>query len=192
MVRRHLAIIIAAFLAGLPAGESTTAAEPRVEIGGPFELVDQYGAVRTDTDFRGRYMLMFFGYTWCPDICPVSLHNMTLAMEALGDEARRVQPIFVTVDPERDTVEHLRDYASYFHPSLIALTGAPAQVATMADAYGVIYERVGGDGDDYLLNHSAFIYLMDEEGQFVRFFSHETMAEELATGLAEVWREREG
>ncbi len=155
-------------------------------IGGPFELVDQYGAVRRDTDFRGRYMLVYFGYNYCPDVCPTSLFNMTVALEALSDgAAEQIQPIYVTVDPERDTVAEMKTYADNFHPALVALTGSAEQTATAASAYRVYYAKAG-DGDDYLMDHSSFIYLMDPDGNYVRHFSHTASADDIANGLEEL------
>lgn len=170
-----------------PAPGAESQAAPKVQIGGPFELVDQHGAVRQDSDFRGRYMLVYFGYNWCPDVCPTSLLNITLALEKLDGIAPPIQPIYITVDPERDTVEEMKAYAEHFHPSLVALTGNQTQIAKAADAYYVVYEKAGEDGSaDYFVDHTAFIYLMDPEGNFVRFFSHEAMAEEIATGVLEI------
>ncbi|MEM7022814.1 MAG: SCO family protein [Pseudomonadota bacterium] len=170
----------------LAAAASETA--PRVHLGGPFALTDQHGTVRHDTDFRGHYMLVYFGYNWCPDVCPMSLYNITAALEQLGDQATKVQPIYVTIDPERDTVEEMKAYAEHFHPSLVALTGTLAQTEAVAEAYGVRYERVGEGADDYYVDHTALIYLMDPAGSFVRFFSHEAMAAEIALGLKEAWQ----
>ena len=159
-------------------------AAQRVQIGGPFKLIDQHGAVRRDTDFKGQYMLVYFGYNWCPDICPSSLYNMTLALEKLGAAADRVQPIYITVDPERDTVEEMNVYADHFHPSLIALTGLQAQIAAVASAYGVRFNKAEeARGEDYFIDHTSFVYLMDPEGQFLRFFVHETTPDDMAAGI---------
>ena len=162
-------------------------------IGGPFTLVNQDGETVTDADFRGRAMLIYFGYTYCPDVCPFSLQIMAAALDQLEPELRQqIQPILITVDPERDTVEQLAQYvASPAFPSgLVGLTGTPEQVAAAAAAYRVAYRRSEGEAeDDYLMDHSSIVYLMDAEGRFVDVFSHgadpQTMAERLQEFLEE-------
>ena len=142
-------------------------------VGGPFRLTDQHGAEVTEQDFAGRYMLIYFGYTYCPDFCPISLANMTQALDLLPpDQAEQVVPILITVDPERDTVEQLAEYAPLFHPSLVALTGRPRQIKAAAKAYRVYFAKAGnGDSDTYLMDHSSFIYLMGPDGRYVRHFA---------------------
>jgi protein SCO1/2 len=158
-----------------------------VAIGGPFSLVDQNGVRRSEADFRGRLMLVFFGYTHCPDICPTSLQTATDALDLLGADAAKVAPIFITVDPARDTVERLKEYAGYFHPALVALTGSEAEVAAAAKAYRVPYSRAAaGDAaapDEYLMNHAAYFYLMDAEGAYLTHFTPEDSAQEIAEAL---------
>jgi cytochrome oxidase Cu insertion factor (SCO1/SenC/PrrC family) len=155
-------------------------------VGGPFELVDQNGNVRKDSDFRGRYMLVYFGYNYCPDVCPTTLSNITTAMESLDAEtASRIQPIYITVDPERDSVANMKTYASNFYPGLVALTGTPDQIASAARAYRVYYKK-NGDGDDYLVDHSSFIYLIGPDGSYLRHFSHDANPDEIATALADL------
>lgn len=158
-------------------------------VGGPFALVDQNGRTVTENDFRGRYMLAFFGYTYCPDVCPATLTHLTQALESLGPKADKVVPVFVTVDPARDTPEHLKEYASFFHPRLLALTGSPEQVAAAAKAFRVYYAKVpakDGDADDYLMDHTGIVYLMGPDGKFVTHFSHTTAPEVLARRLNEL------
>ena len=181
-------VILAGMVGSLSAkAGNNSEVPPHIEIGGPFELTDQHGAVRRDTDFRGRYMLVYFGYNWCPDVCPTSLYNMSVALDKLGPTAAFVQPIYITVDPERDTVEAMKDYAEHFHPSLVALTGRKAEIYAAARAYRVYFEKTGDvEGQDYFMDHTAFIYLMDTSGKFLRYFSHEAMAEEIATGIKEL------
>lgn len=167
---------------------SATSGSGTALIGGPFELVDQSGATRTEADFKGRYMLIYFGYTFCPDICPTSLLSMTRALESLEESApataEQIVPIFITVDPERDSVEVIRDYAGHFHADMVALTGSDEQVATAAQAYRVYYRKAESeDASDYLVDHSGFIYLMDREGGYLRHFSHNATPEEIAEGL---------
>lgn len=144
----------------------------REPIGGAFALTDQTGKVRTDADFRGQLMLVYFGFTYCPDICPTDLQQIGLAMEQLGDDAKNVQPLFITLDPERDTADHLAQYVPLFHPRLIGLTGSIESVQKAADAYRVYYKRVatGTKPDDYTVDHSAFIYLIDRDGKYLGFF----------------------
>ena len=144
----------------------------REPIGGAFALKDQTGKVRTDADFRGQLMLVYFGFTYCPDICPTDLQAIGLAMDQLGPDAASIQPLFVTLDPERDTVEHLAQYVTLFHPRLIGLTGSIKDVSQAADAYRVYYKRVttGTKPDDYTVDHSAFIYLIDRDGKYLGFF----------------------
>lgn len=157
-------------------------------IGGPFTLIDQTGRTVTEKDFAGKLMLVYFGYTFCPDVCPTTLTTMSQAMTLLGDDADRVVPILVTVDPERDTPEQMQMYASYFHPRLVALTGSPDQIADMAKTYRVYYAKVQeeGVGDDaYVMDHSAITYLMGPDGRYLRHFGHGTTAEDMAEGLRE-------
>lgn len=153
-------------------------------IGGPFGLVDQRGRRRSDRDFRGKRMLVFFGYTHCPDFCPTGLQTMTQALRLLGADAAKLQPIFVTVDPERDTVKVLRSYAANFHPSLIALTGTTAEVAAAARAYRVYYAKGKIDSDgDYTMAHSTYTYLMGPDGRYITHFRHGISPKALAAGL---------
>ena len=189
------AAFMAALLCGLwfasPAsaqGSSRSAAElmdavmwNREPIGGAFSLKDQTGKTRTDTDFHGQLMLVYFGFTYCPDICPTDLQAISLAMDQLGADAAKVQPLFITLDPERDTAEHLAQYVPLFHPRLIGLTGNLSDVAKAADAYRVFHKRVktGDKPDDYTLDHTAFIYLVDRDGKYLGFFPPGTDAPRL-------------
>lgn len=156
-------------------------------VGGPFTLTDQDGKTVTDADFRGKYMLIYFGFTFCPDVCPTELQVIAAALESLGPKAAGVQPLFVTVDPERDTPQVLGKYVKQFDPRLIGLTGTPAQIATIAKEYRVYYEKVKDkDGSaDYTMDHSSVAYLMSPEGKFLTFFppglSPEQMAEKIKT-----------
>ena len=153
----------------------------RETIGGPFELIDQSGTTRTDADFRGQLLLVYFGFTFCPDVCPTDLQAIGLAMEKLGTAAEQVQPLFITVDPGRDTPEHLADYVPMFHPRLIGLTGHAAAIARAAEAYRVFYRRVDFDKDPqaYTIDHSAFIYLMDRDGKYMGFFPPGSSADQI-------------
>jgi cytochrome oxidase Cu insertion factor (SCO1/SenC/PrrC family) len=153
-------------------------------IGGPFALIDHTGKPRTDTEFRGKLMLVYFGFTLCPDVCPTDLMAMGQAIDKLGAAGDAVQPLFVTVDPERDTPAHLADYVPSFHPRLIGLTGDAAQIRDAARAYRVYYAKVElGAGAEYTVDHSGFIYLMDRNGKYLGFFPPGTPADRMAAVL---------
>ncbi len=165
---------------------SQLAGTSKISIGGSFTLLDHRGNEVTDSDFRGSYLLVYFGYTFCPDVCPTTLQDMSLALEALGPAGDKVQPLLITVDPERDTVEVLADYVSLFHPRLVALTGSLEQVASAARAYGVYYAKTIEDGEDadaYLIDHSTFVYLLGPDGDYLTHFSHGVSPEALAEGI---------
>jgi len=154
-------------------------------IGGGFALTDQSGKLRTDAEFRGKLMLVYFGFTHCPDVCPLALQKMTDALDALGDKAKDVVPIFITVDPARDTVEAMRDYASHFHPSLVALTGDQAAIDAAAKAYRVYVAAGDATGAaDYSVSHSSIVYLMGRDGGYVTHFGEEASAADMARTLA--------
>ena len=157
-------------------------------VGGAFELVDQSGETRTQADFAGRHMLVYFGYTYCPDVCPTSLSLMSQGLDLLETETgsleERVVPIFVTVDPARDDVAAMAAYAEHFHPRLVALTGNDAQIAAAAKAYRVYYRKAEDpSASEYLMDHSSFIYLMGPDGTYVSHFAHNASPEEIAEGL---------
>ena len=135
-------------------------------IGGPFSMLDQDGRPVTEADFAGKPRAMFFGFTSCPDVCPTMLMEMTGWLERLGPLAERIQPIFVSVDPERDTPEVIKEYLSVFDPRITGLTGTPEQVAEFAENYGVYYEKVPTGDDDYTMNHTAGVLLFDASGGF--------------------------
>jgi len=156
----------------------------REPIGGPFALVDHNGTPRTEKDFRGKLLVVYFGFTYCPDICPTDLQNIGLALDKLGPLADRVQPLFVTLDPARDTAEHLKDYVPLFHPRLIALTGDAAAVKQAADAYRVYYKRLPTEkGTDYTIDHTAFVYLVGPDGKYLGFLPPGTDADRLAAAI---------
>lgn len=156
----------------------------REPVGGPFALIDHTGTARTEQDFRGKLLLVYFGFTYCPDVCPADLQNIGLALDQLGTAGGRVQPLFVTLDPERDTPAHLADYVPAFHPRLIGLTGDDAAIRAAADAYKVYYAKVTNEGgNDYTLDHTAFIYLMGPDGKYLGFFPPGTGAERIAEML---------
>lgn len=194
MLRRShvLAIAILLLAAGIAGYTAFQVAKPpqatvtgKALVGGPFSLSSHTGERVSDKDFRGRYMLVTFGYTYCPDVCPALLQVMSAALDELGEEATRIQPIFITVDPERDTVAHLKDYMAHFHPRFLGLTGTTEEIAAVAKAYRVYYARAGDkDGADYLMDHTSIVYLMGPDGEFVKHFTYGTDAEALAAGLS--------
>ncbi|QOZ72176.1 protein SCO1/2 [Bradyrhizobium arachidis] len=153
----------------------------REPVGGPFELIDQTGKPRSDRDFRGRLMLVYFGFTYCPDVCPTDLMAIGQALEQLGPDADAVQPVFITLDPERDTAEHLAEYVPLFHPRLLGLTGSLDAIEATAEAYKVYFAKIpiGKDAGEYTVDHTSFIYLMDRDGKYLGFFPPGTSAERM-------------
>jgi cytochrome oxidase Cu insertion factor (SCO1/SenC/PrrC family) len=152
----------------------------RGPIGGPFTLTDHTGHLRSDTEFRGKLMPIYFGYTYCPDICPADLMTISQAVDALGEAGEAVQPVFITIDPERDTVERLADYVPSFHPRLIGLTGTPADIRHVALAYKAYYaKREGQEGEDYTVDHTGVTYLVGRDGQYLGFVPPQTTPERL-------------
>ena len=140
-------------------------------IGGPFTLVDHTGKPRKDADFRGKLMLVYFGFSFCPDVCPTDLMAIGQAVDKLGPDGDAVQPLFVTVDPDRDTPAHLAEYVPFFHSRLLGLTGDAAQIRDAARLYRVYYAKVAIEGAaEYTVDHSGFIYLMDRDGKYLGFF----------------------
>jgi protein SCO1/2 len=156
-------------------------APPR--IGGPFTLADGSGKPVTDQDFRGRFMLIYFGYTHCPDACPTALNNMALALDKLGAARNRVAPIFITVDPERDTGQVLVDYVAAFAPDFVGLTGTPEQLGEAKRVFKVYAAKHPTKDGDYDMDHSSAIYLMDPSGRFIGNFTQESSPEEIAAKL---------
>jgi protein SCO1/2 len=151
----------------------------RGPIGGPFALIDHTGKLRTDEDFRGKLLLIYFGYSYCPDVCPTDLLQIGLAVDGLGAGAEAVQPLFITLDPERDTAVHLAAYVPLFHPRLIGLTGSAEQIRRVALAYKVYYAKYPPDSPDYVIDHSSFVYLVDEAGKYIGFFPPGTTADRM-------------
>jgi len=163
---------------------SAVSSAGRALVGGPFTLTDHNGRRVTEKDFLGRYMLVYFGYTWCPDVCPTELQVISAALDSMGEAAKQIQPVFVTVDPARDTVAQMKEYVGSFHPSLVGLTGTDEEIEAVAKAYRVYYAKAdGGDAENYLVDHGSLIYLMGPDGQFVTHFTYGTDPEKLAEGL---------
>ena len=152
-------------------------------IGGPFQLVDQTGQAVSERDLKGKPTLIFFGFTHCPDVCPTSLFEISEVLKAMGSDADKVNAWFVSVDPERDTAATMKDYLSSFDPHLKGLTGDPADVAKVLSAYRVYARKVPLKDGDYTMDHTALIYLMDRNGQFVAPFNLKRTPEEAAKDL---------
>jgi protein SCO1 len=189
----RLMVIFTAFIAGLvlcagvivlvegrSAGTGTVQA---AAIGGPFNLIDQNGQSFSDRDLKGKTFLVFFGFTHCPDVCPTTLFEISEIMRTLGPEADRIAALFISVDPERDTPEAMKDYLSSFDPHLRGLTGDAASLAAVAKAYRVYYKKVPLEDGDYTMDHTAIVYLMDKEGRFVSPFNMRRTADVAAAEL---------
>lgn len=156
-------------------------------IGGEFALEDQNGNTFTQENLKGHYSLVFFGFANCPDMCPTALTHITQAMELLPEEiANRITPVFITIDPKRDTPEALKAYAANFHPRLVALSGTREQTTQAASAFKVYHQVADPSVEDYMVNHSGFIYVMDEEGKYVRHFPHTATPEAMAEDLRSI------
>jgi protein SCO1/2 len=170
IVAAGFAVLGAGLLANLmlsPGAEPTETARSTASIGGPFALIATDGKTVSDQTFRGKWMLIYFGYTSCPDACPTALNDMGVALDRLGAGAAVLQPIFITVDPKRDTREALAEYLKSFDPHIIALTGNADQIAAVAKKYKVYYAAEPGNGKDYIVNHSSYFYLINPQGKFV-------------------------
>lgn len=189
----RLLLIVSAFLAGLllcfsvvllvSGRNGAPVATAASSVGGPFRLTDQNGRAVTNEDMKGHPFLVFFGFTHCPEICPTTLFEVSEVLNKLGPDASKVNALFVTVDPERDTPEKLKDYLSSFNPRLVGLTGDAASLAAVAKAYRVYYKKVPQDGGDYTMDHTAIVYLMDKDGRFVAPFSLKRTPDEAAADL---------
>jgi protein SCO1/2 len=151
----------------------------RGTVGGPFRLTDQAGRQRSDTEFRGKLMIVYFGYTYCPDVCPADLMAITQALDTLGPAAEGVQPIFITIDPERDT-KVLADYVSAFHHSLVGLTGSLEDIRKVANSYKAFYAKVPDErSGNYSIDHTGVIYLMGRDGEYLGFVPPQTNPDRL-------------
>jgi len=180
-------LIIAAIAAFVLYGGGGYGGRGTAAVGGPFTLVDHTGKQRTNRDFEGAFALIYFGYTFCPDVCPTALQVMSQAIDRLSPEAqKKITPIFITIDPERDTVKELGVYIDNFHPRMVGLTGTTQQIAKAARAYRVYYGRSksgGNDTSDYLMDHSSIVFLLDSKGAYVTHFTHATPPEKMAEML---------
>lgn len=155
----------------------------KVVLGGPFTLTDQTGVKRSDTDFRGKYMLVFFGYTFCPDVCPTTLAVMAAALDKMGANADRIVPVFISIDPARDTPEVIKAYLSAFGPRFVGLTGTEEEITATTKAYRVYVQAHKDQGPNYTVDHSGVVYLMDREGAFLANYSLDASPDELAGEL---------
>lgn len=196
MRRPLLLVILGGFLVGAVLGagmmvfnadtqKSRVVTSGTALVGGPFELVGKDGKTVTDEDFRGRHMLVFFGFTHCPDICPAELQIMASALETLGPEGENIVPIFITLDPERDTPEAVTAYVENFGPNFVGLTGSPEAIDKAAKAYRVTYKKFQDEttGDSYSIDHSALVYLMSPDGDYVTHIPYGTPPEKMAATL---------
>jgi len=187
MIRTPLAVVpyllaVAAVVGGLlwhegdlvaGLGQSTTSG--LATVGGPFRLIDQMGRVRSDADFRGQYLLVYFGYSECPDVCPTTLGVMADALDKLGGKKGRIVPVFITIDPERDTPKVLKDYMKSFGPEFVALTGSLDAIKAVAKDYRVYFAKHALPGGGYSLDHSSVIYLIGPDGKFVTYYDDESI-----------------
>jgi len=165
-----------------PQTQPLSAGEP---LGGPFQLVDQNGAPVSEAILREQPTALFFGFTSCPDVCPTTLMEMTAWREALGEEADDLRLVFVTVDPERDTPEMLKDYLAAFSPAIVGITGEPGKVRAMLDSYHVYWRKVPQEGGGYTMDHTASVFLLDDGGRLAGTISH---GEDRETALAKLGR----
>ena len=198
----HRGVLALAFAGGVIAAASgwllwpPTAAEPsaaalmdavmwnKEQIGGPFALIDQDGRPRSDADFRGKLLLVYFGYTYCTDICPTDLQAISTTIDKLGPAGESVQPLFITVDPEHDTPEVIKLYVTLFHPRLVGLTGSAKQIKTVARAYKVYFAKnEPSKKSDPVIDHSGFVFLVGRDGKYLGFFPPGTSADRMIDSL---------
>lgn len=160
----------------------------KAQIGGPFELVDHNGRKVSDKTYSGQHLLVFFGFTYCPDICPAALQKVSVVMDKLGSKADGLKPIFITVDPERDTVDQMKLYMSNFDERIVGLTGSNAQIADAVKVYRAYAKRRDdpSNSDGYTMDHSSFLYLMAPNGDFVTHFTHVSPVDKMVERLSAV------
>ncbi len=181
--------VILSLLLGALWREETPPRGLSANIGGPFSLIDHKGTPRSDADFAGRPMLIFFGFTYCPDVCPTALDRVGAALDILKETApgqyEALQPLFISVDPDRDTPQAMADYLAYFHPKITGLTGTVEQINTVKRAYKVYAARAqeADANGNYLVDHSSFFFLMDDENKYLAHFEHALSAEDMAEKL---------
>jgi protein SCO1/2 len=195
MPRHRLVLILAcvvgaAVAAGLAWNVGAFRSEPAVPVGGPFELVDQNGVPTTEKALKGKWSAVFFGFTYCPDVCPGTLQGLAVASDQLGPKAKDFQIVFISIDPTRDTVKQMKAYLSapYVPRATIGLTGTQAQVDAATKAYRAYYARVG-DGPGYTMDHSTAVYLMDPKGDFRTVIPYNLPPDEIARRIKDAIRE---
>ena len=183
-------LLVAALAGGLLWHESEmvpglgrTVTTGQATVGGPFRLTDQTGKTVGDADFRGRYMLVYFGYSFCPDVCPTTLSVMAQALDKLGADSRRIVPVFITVDPARDTPKVLADYMKAFGPRFVGLTGSDADIKAVEKAYRVYAAKRPLENGSYGMDHSSVMYLMGPNGKMVSFYDEAISPDDLAKDL---------
>src|SRR5271155_1117124 len=175
------------FVIALMLGQPSARATPAVTVGGPFSLPAPDGATVTDQTYRGKWLLVYFGYTSCPDSCPTALFEIATALKTLGPDAATVQPIFITIDPQRDTPEVMGEYTLSFDPRIIGLTGTAQEIDAVSKAYGAYFVRrqTGPGAQDYVMDHSIYIYLMSPQDRFVRGFDTSWSGDRIAAAVRE-------
>ena len=183
-------LLIAALAGGLLWHESEmvpglgrTVISGQIAVGGPYALTDQDGKPRASTDFGGKYQLVYFGYTFCPDVCPTTLAVMAAALDKMGVDQNRVVPVFITVDPERDNPAALKKYMAAFGPRFVGLTGTPQQIAQVEKEFRVYAKKQPLTDGNYGMDHSSVMYLMAPDGKLVSFYDEAIMPEDLAKDL---------
>ncbi len=180
------AILVGALTLLLPVEVSKSSGEAL--IGGPFTMLNQRGETVTDRTYAGKYTLLFFGFTFCKDVCPTELQVMTAAFAQMGADADKITPLFISIDPDRDTPAVMESYVSSFDKRLQGLTGSPQQIAAIAKAYHVFYKKIPNPDDpkDYEMDHSSILYMMGPDGKFLKYFAYSTDAKGLADALENV------
>lgn len=167
--------------------DQSTQSSGEALIGGSFTLVNQDGKETSDKDLQGKFALVYFGFSHCPDVCPTDLALITNTMQQLGENAQKIQPVFITVDPERDTAEELKTYLGNFYPGFIGLTGTKEQIAEAVNKYRIYAKKIESENvGEYLMDHSAFIYLMDKDGKYITHFNGKESAEDIAAKISKV------
>lgn len=179
-------VMTAVLLAALPSSPPTAQTTGKALVGGPFTLTDGSGKRVTEKDYAGRPLLVYFGFTHCPDVCPAGLQVIAAALDKLGDKAKGMTAVFITVDPERDTPEVIGKYVASFHRDIVGLSGTPEEIAAVNKAYRVYAKKVPDEQNpgEYSVDHSSFMYLMDGKGEYVRHFPHSVDATDLADALS--------
>jgi protein SCO1/2 len=186
-----LVVIAAILLAGFAAWQMRPGSGNGPELGGAFSLTDQDGRAVTNDTYKGKWRLVYFGYAFCPDVCPTELQTVAEAIEALGPDGAGIVPMFISVDPARDTVARLKDYVGLFHPRMVGLTGTEAQVTDAARKYRVYFARqAGADADSYLMDHSSFTYLMKPDGSLSTVFPAQTDPDTMAAAIRQALSDR--